>query len=221
MGLDIVELVIDVEERFGTRIPDAHAERIRTAGDLYLYVLGRVQRFKDGSCRSATIFYRLRTALMNTLNVERRRVRPDVPVAELLGGRTPHSAWQQLQKQIEFNLPGLRYPKWLLPISWTVLASVVIVAFAWSMVAACVLSLVALLPIVFLNRWAQSRARVPTSCSTVGGLVGTIVTEMPRDAETEPAAVWDTVRQLISEITGIPRDSVTRESRLVEDLNMG
>ena len=39
MGLDIVELVMTVEETFGIEIPDRDAERLRTVGDLYWYVL--------------------------------------------------------------------------------------------------------------------------------------------------------------------------------------
>ena len=38
MGLDIVELVMEVEETFGIDIPDHDAERLRTVGDLYWYV---------------------------------------------------------------------------------------------------------------------------------------------------------------------------------------
>ena len=38
MGLDIVELVMEVEETFGIDIPDQDAERLRTVGDLYWYV---------------------------------------------------------------------------------------------------------------------------------------------------------------------------------------
>ena len=221
MGLGGVGLLMDVEERFGIRIPDAHAERIRTAGDLYLYVLGRVQRLKDERCRSAVVFYCLRSALLHTLNVDRRSVRPDAAVADLLGSSTPHGAWRQLQKQIEFNLPDLQYPWWLFPASLATIASAAIIGLAWTLAAACILPLVALLPVVLLIHWADSRARVPAACSTVGGLVSSIVAEMPTDAETEPTAAWDTVRELISDMTGVPRDNITRGSRLAKDLNLG
>jgi acyl carrier protein len=224
MGLDGVELVMDVEDRFGIRIPDGHAERIRTAGDLYLYVLGRVQRLKDGRCRSAVVFYRLRTALISAFDADRALVRLNTPVAQLVGNQAPHRAWKQLEQHLEFNLPGLRYPKWLGPgllggLICAVIAAVV--GFNWSVVAGCALPLVILLSLVPLNRLATAQARVPTSCNTIRGLVGTIVARMPSDAETEPDAVWDTVRELISDITGVPRDSIKRDSRLVEDLNLG
>ena len=38
MGLDVVELVMDVEAQFGLEVPDADASRLRTVGDLYRYV---------------------------------------------------------------------------------------------------------------------------------------------------------------------------------------
>jgi acyl carrier protein len=42
MGLDIVELVMEVEHVFGIEIPDADAERLRTVGSMYAYLRERV-----------------------------------------------------------------------------------------------------------------------------------------------------------------------------------
>lgn len=42
MGLDIVEMVMEVEAVFGIEIPDADAERLRTVGDLYQYLHSQI-----------------------------------------------------------------------------------------------------------------------------------------------------------------------------------
>jgi acyl carrier protein len=43
MGLDIVELVMEIERTFAIDIPDADAERLRTVGDMYEYLRARVE----------------------------------------------------------------------------------------------------------------------------------------------------------------------------------
>jgi acyl carrier protein len=42
-SLSVVELVLAVEEAFGLEIPDEHAEKIKTVGDVVNYVKARVQ----------------------------------------------------------------------------------------------------------------------------------------------------------------------------------
>ena len=37
-SLDIVELIMDLEEEFGTEIPDVDAEQIRTVGEAIKYI---------------------------------------------------------------------------------------------------------------------------------------------------------------------------------------
>ena len=43
MGLDIVELVMEIEQFFAIDIPDADAERLRTVGEMYEYLRARVE----------------------------------------------------------------------------------------------------------------------------------------------------------------------------------
>jgi acyl carrier protein len=48
MGLDTVELVMDLEDTFGIEIPDADAERLVSVGEAFEYI---VQRLATGSAR--------------------------------------------------------------------------------------------------------------------------------------------------------------------------
>jgi len=45
-GFDGIEVVMDVEDTFGVAIPDKEAEQIRSAGELYEYVVRRVALVK-------------------------------------------------------------------------------------------------------------------------------------------------------------------------------
>ncbi len=42
MGLDAVEIVMDVEDRFGITIQNAEAERVRTVGELVALIHDRI-----------------------------------------------------------------------------------------------------------------------------------------------------------------------------------
>lgn len=55
MGLEGVELVLDVEERFETSVPDTQAERIQTVGDLHSFLMNRIRSQNSDSCPSAAI----------------------------------------------------------------------------------------------------------------------------------------------------------------------
>ncbi|MEM7758677.1 MAG: phosphopantetheine-binding protein, partial [Cyanobacteria bacterium P01_A01_bin.40] len=60
MGLDAVELLIKIEERFQTYIPDFEAEKITTVGELHYFLMQRIRRRDLSSCLTASIFYSIR-----------------------------------------------------------------------------------------------------------------------------------------------------------------
>jgi len=43
-SLDVVEMVMAIEETFDIEIPDEDAEKMRTIGDVEIYVMGRLAR---------------------------------------------------------------------------------------------------------------------------------------------------------------------------------
>jgi len=43
MGLDVVQLVMNIEKRFGFTVPDADARKMRSVGDLHAYILEHAQ----------------------------------------------------------------------------------------------------------------------------------------------------------------------------------
>ena len=47
MGLDTIELVMAIEDRFGIAIPEAEAEKLQIVGDLSDYVVAALKRHDD------------------------------------------------------------------------------------------------------------------------------------------------------------------------------
>ena len=71
MGLDFVELVMEVEETFGFTIPDEDVAGLDTVGKLYDYIWENRFASRSPGCLSSVVFYRLRRALMSVTGVAR------------------------------------------------------------------------------------------------------------------------------------------------------
>lgn len=76
MGLDGVELVMAVEDRFGVKLRDSECSRVRTVADLAALVIAHLSRPSASSCPSAKAFYDLRLLLGSEGDVPRGKVRP-------------------------------------------------------------------------------------------------------------------------------------------------
>lgn len=87
MGLDLAELVIDVEEEFGIRITDEEAQRCNTVGELVAYVQACLGVKGRQWCWTGHAFRALREALVVEARVPRAGLRPSTPLREALPRR--------------------------------------------------------------------------------------------------------------------------------------
>ncbi len=60
MGLDSVEILVNVENTFGITISNYEAEKIATVGDIHNVVWRNIQGRQSMRCRSQQLFYKLR-----------------------------------------------------------------------------------------------------------------------------------------------------------------
>jgi acyl carrier protein len=95
MGLDTVELVMEIEDEFAITLPDADAELIQTAGQLHAYVCHRLRPQPAPRCASARAFYFLRRVVLCHHDVSRSAVRPGARVAQLLPADGP-DRWSEI-----------------------------------------------------------------------------------------------------------------------------
>lgn len=235
MGLDIVELVIEIEETFQIRIEDDQAARLRTVGDLYDYILTRLPNREMRTCLGAVAFYRVRRALIEELGVERRAVGPRGSTAEIVPRARRRDTWHRLNTHFRWRFPPLRRPHWLVAL----LTSIILVGYLstivglrlmdstwrqplWSAPAA------ALAPWLLMS-WLAARStrpwarELPRGCATIGELSSCLLTLnlgaicRARD-ETDRDAVWSVLQSVIVEQLGVKPELVTRQARFVEDL---
>ncbi len=91
MGLDSVELVLNVEDRFNIALADNQCSRVRTVADLAALVMASLPA-DNGRCQTAVAFHELRRWLMTHAGIERSRTRPAARLDELLP--SPRKIWK-------------------------------------------------------------------------------------------------------------------------------
>jgi hypothetical protein len=114
MGLDILEFVMDVEEKFGIEIADNDAPKLTTPRLLVDYIMSKVKQGQDRGCLSQREFYRLRRTLIDRRWTTREAFKPETSLEEVVPRTNRRSAWQHLGNEITRpNLPDLRRPTYI------------------------------------------------------------------------------------------------------------
>ena len=113
MGLDGVELVMEIEDRFSTSVSDAAAERIQTVGDLHAFLMNRIRRQNSECCSSAALFYPIRKLLVTEFGIERNAVAPSTHLESLIAADDRYEFWRKLETSVATRLPRLKRSQWL------------------------------------------------------------------------------------------------------------
>ena len=100
MGLDAVEIVLAVEEKFGIAIPDEVAEKIATPGEMTDYVFHKIQHPDASSCLSQRAFHLLRRAWMVNLQTPRNLFCLDTGVDHIVPRENRRHLWADLGRQV-------------------------------------------------------------------------------------------------------------------------
>lgn len=236
--MDGIELVIAIEARFGIKIADEDAEYFQIVGQVYDYVLERATFGKPSKCLSAAAFYQLRRGLGRSLNIDRDQVRPPIRLDTLLERSERALRWDALAKALDWRLPELRRPKWMVEAIFHVAAATFVVVwliagpFASSLsdpVNALVIS--ATLAMVFsvgiaglVTSWTGRFAiEFTEDCATVSDLVrSSVVMNHGKVAGGvgTPGDVWEALRAIVAHHAGVEPSFITEETSFVNDLGL-
>lgn len=120
MGLDSVELIMEVETAFGIRIPDAEAEKITTVGDLYETVWKYIDHETSGRCTSQMLFYKIRRNMVKTFGLARNEITPDADPDRLFESAQKRMIYTKVAEEVQLDFPPLvlRRP-WDSILGWT------------------------------------------------------------------------------------------------------
>ncbi|BDD05289.1 hypothetical protein [Aureibacter tunicatorum] len=106
MGLDSIELLMSVEDKFGIRFSKEEAERIITVRNFANETFQKLSVADHHTSVQQIVFYRLRKAFIQIGN-DKKMVEPNSLVSHLLSKENLESDWNQIEKLTEFKLPQL------------------------------------------------------------------------------------------------------------------
>ena len=228
MGLELVEILMEVEETFGIIISDDDAPQIRTVGQLHEYILEYRRKEMQQGCPTGRVFRDIRRVLTTTTSVPRRAIRPSTELTTILPLRGRRRVWNRLQQDVPGRRRALRLPFRLGPIMAGLCVSTGVVGTAIIMphvgiVNAIVLGVTAtlttLLLIVFITR--PFAVAFPDGVVTVGDLATATLPPGYEEAVKQQMTdqeVWEKLQKIVADILSVKVDAITASSRFVEDL---
>ena len=100
MGLDSVELIMAVEEKFGIEITDKEAGEIRTVGDMHQVVVGKLSLTDKSLCWTQKAFYLLRRNAISLFGVARHSFTPDTKLGSFIPKQHRRQHWLKFQSSV-------------------------------------------------------------------------------------------------------------------------
>jgi hypothetical protein len=232
MGLDSVELVMEVEETFAIAISDDEAGGIVTVGQLFEHVVAKTAAKRQQACLSRFSFYRLRTALIAVAGARRAELRPRTDLANLLPERSRRRIWRRLAGEANLRLPHLTRSTWLTRLLTALALGIAGHCFwlSWppfglsrAAALACMVFVVAAIGLERLSSpWAT---HIDSSWATLGGLTTAAMARNYAALSADQyqgtrAEIWSTLVALISEQLGVGPEEITLGARFVHDLGV-
>jgi acyl carrier protein len=225
MGLDSVELVIEVENQFGIAISDAEAQRVVTVGDLLAIINARMEACKFSRCPSLGRFLQVRRFMRDFLQKPSLRMRPSTTVVALVPWYRRRELWRSLSKLLDSYYLPLQLPQ---PLRLGVLlASICLFAVGASTafidVAILPLGILTAFAIIVFLQLALTPLRIepPANMATMGDislrLIGLSQATGPFLSSDE---VLERLQTIVSRALGVDRDEVIPAARFIQDLDM-
>ena len=237
MGLDAVEIVMEIEDAFDVTLEDAEAVHIRTPGDLIEAVWRKVAHADAQGCLTQRAFNLLRAALLSAFPLKRRDIKPTTR----MGAIVPKANRDQLRKQFATTLrtdpfPALVRPRWLvvlltapcLAAGFGVVVALLRLAPSLSWGTTAFAGAVSAVVLGYLMALATKnlRSEFPPLIATVGDLSRWIMTHKPDLTSPGPARHWTReqvaarVREIVIEQLDCA-NSYREDAGFIDDLGAG
>lgn len=229
MGLEGVELVMDVEEEFDIKIEDDTAAAMVSIGDLTEYVTQKIHGGSISSfpCMNARAFYIFRRQLLAHLPLQVRQIVPKAKLVDLIPRGKRVSVWEAC-RDAGLHLPSLHLPMMLfLPVIAGGVALGLLVAIKIHVSAMFVaIFILGASGMWLVERLVRCRELTmlycfPPGCDTVADLMRynyPPIDERESRGPIDPS-VLKRIKRLVADITGEREENLTLATRFGADLN--
>ena len=228
MGMDGVEIVMDVEDHFGISIQDSEAGQVRTVGDLVSLVHARISTAQREYCPTLPAFLTLRKVTRAICGDETLRFRPRDAVANILNPRQRRELWTRLSDLLGTPPNSLRRPRLLrrllAAISIGLLLLALISAIAINLEILPLTIVVAGCAIVCLHYLTIRFRYVPPDGWTTFGEITIRLVSVRAATKMVHLRTHDEIlnelRPLLVNVLGVDATAIVPSARFIEDLGM-
>ncbi|HBF33509.1 TPA: hypothetical protein DDW35_02980 [Candidatus Sumerlaeota bacterium] len=220
MGLDGVELVITLEKRFDIDISDADAQQMRTVGDVYMYLRGRL-REKEAHATPAEkqktfveVQEKIRRFFKEENGMALENLCDDTPLQTLFPWKSRKKSWARFKTATSTPLPKLHAPE---SVGWGVLGFCVLCGILLYQASERLLSFVS----VWLLFTGIGLSIAASVCARSFPYGWNTLSDLEKYAwKFKNDDLWPALQEIIVEQLDVNVEQVTREARLVKDLGM-
>jgi len=179
-GEDTCDLLRTIEASFGVMFSEDELVDAKTIGELAECISRKMQRPLSEKCLSALVFYQVRRTLISSFGISRAKITPETPLRELMPWKDRKRRWHEIQKQLRFVLPELRWSLWLVALSLVIVGAVfTLPSLGWERLVSFAGSASGLFTffgaicawVLLLKLLAPFARTLPRSCETFGDFV--------------------------------------------------
>ncbi|MFT5303847.1 MAG: acyl carrier protein [Mariniblastus sp.] len=233
MGLDTVELVMEVEEIFDINISDERAQTIVNVGQLFDCIVEEFEQLSPtGTCLSASTFYSIKRGLEAAGVTE--TFGPSTRLENVVPRKGRRSFWHRLSTNTNLKLPELIRPKWI-NLSATVITLVgslwIAAEFSQSSYSGYVFASYGFVSLIVLGIGTYTLTIPLATCfqrdwgSFRGLSESVLVLNLDKLKNSEQkfgsGDIFVVLKKIIVEQLGVDADEVTKDANFVSDLGCG
>lgn len=231
MGLDVVELVMEIEDEFGISIQDKDAEKLQTMSDTQKYLQNILKSRKKFPCPNQHAFYQIRKALMKTGRFSRNTISPRSETQQFIPSENKHQFWKDFGDRIDLKLPSLALNSKIIKGSLIAPLIVLVIVFCWNIEnngfiyatgsALCSLMVAFIIIGIFLLALKcipTLNIDIPSGCKTLKEISIFIACRnyLPENLPTDN--IWNRLCRVVSEVAGVEEKELKPETSFIHDL---
>jgi len=107
MGLESVEIIVEIEHCFGIEISDSETVKMYTVGELTNHIWNSIEHKEVESCLTQILFFRLRKFFCQQFSFDYERFNPDTYISQFATKKTSKWLSDKLKDDLILNIPTL------------------------------------------------------------------------------------------------------------------